>query len=93
MNREQVKEVFKVIANVYPQFEVTTEKVDIWARILKNENPAIIMRNAERHALESVYPPAISDLREVYHPAYNSNIIQQIEQWEKEVQKERANKE
>jgi hypothetical protein len=83
MKREQVKEIFKLIKNTYSQFEVTSEKIDVWAKLLKDQNPAVIMRNAERHVLESRFPPVIADLRERNIEAYNSNILEQIKEWEK----------
>lgn len=65
MTREELKEIFKILANVYPQFDVTSEKLDIWHRFLKNQNPAKVMQKAERFVLESKFPPTISDLIEV----------------------------
>lgn len=82
MNREQVKEVFKLLKNVYPQFEVTTEKLDTWTSLLKDQNPAVIMRNAERHVMDNKFPPTIADLREKNHAAYQSNILAKIKEWE-----------
>jgi hypothetical protein len=84
VNRDQVKEVLKLFVNSYPQFVVTSEKVDTWTRLLKDQNPAVIMRNAERYVLESKFPPTIADLRERNSEAYNSNILDQIKQWEGE---------
>lgn len=83
MTRDQVKEVFKILKYAYPLFEVTSEKVDAWTRLLKDQNPAVIMRNAERFILESKFPPSIADLRERNHAAYQSNILDQIKEWEK----------
>ncbi|MEK3819656.1 replicative helicase loader/inhibitor [Cytobacillus sp. FSL W8-0315] len=83
MTRDQVKEVFKILKYAYPLFEVTSEKVDTWTRLLKDQNPAVIMRNAERFILESKFPPSIADLRERNHAAYQSNILDQIKEWEK----------
>lgn len=82
MNREEVKEVFKVLKAVYPQFEVTSEKLDIWTRFLKDQNIAVIMRNAERFVLENKFPPSIADLRERKMEAYSSNILDKIREWE-----------
>lgn len=84
MNKEQVFEVLQLIGHVYPNFEVTQEKLDVWHKLLKDQNPAVVMKNAERHVLESKFPPVIADLREIYHPAYNSNILEQVAQWERE---------
>ncbi|WNS74263.1 replicative helicase loader/inhibitor [Bacillus sp. DTU_2020_1000418_1_SI_GHA_SEK_038] len=83
MNREHVKEIFKLLVNVYPQFEATTEKIDTWARLLKDQNPAVVMRNAEKFVLESKFPPTLADLRERNHEAYKTNVLDQIKEWEK----------
>lgn len=82
VNRDQVKEVFKILKNVYPQFEVSKEKVDTWTGLLKDQNPAIVMRNTERFVLENKFPPTIADLREKNHAAYQSNILDKIKEWE-----------
>lgn len=82
MTRDEVKEVFKLLANVYSQFEVTKEKIDIWFKLLKDHNPAIVMRNAERHVLESKFPPTIADLKEQRLEAYKSNALDKIKEWE-----------
>jgi len=82
VNRDEVKEVFKVIRNVYSQFEVTSEKLDIWSQYLKDQNPAVIMKNVERFVLENKFPPTIADLRDKPYEAYTSNILDQIKEWE-----------
>jgi hypothetical protein len=79
-----VKEVFRILKNVYPQFEVTSEKLDIWSRFLKDQNPAIVMKNTERFVLESKFPPSIADVRERKLESYESNIIEKIRGWEKD---------
>lgn len=84
MNKKDTIELFKFVKSVFPQFEVDQYKIDTWTRLLHDQNPAKIMINAERHVLESKFSPTIADLREVYHPSYNSNILKQIEQWERE---------
>jgi hypothetical protein len=82
VTRDEVKEVFKVISSVYSQFEVTKEKVDVWYRLLKEQNPAVVMRNTERYVLENKFPPTIADLREKVHESYQSTILDQIKEWE-----------
>lgn len=64
MNREQVKEVFKVIAFAYPRFEVNSDKIDFWHKFLADQDPAAVMKKAERHVMNNVFPPTIADLRE-----------------------------
>lgn len=65
MNREQVKEVFKILAFAYPKFDVTSEKIDFWHKFLIDQDPAVVMKNAERHVMNNQFPPTIAELREV----------------------------
>lgn len=83
MNKEQVFEVLSLIGNSYSNFEVTQAKIDTWYKLLKDQNPAIVMKNVERYILGSRFPPTIADLRERKIEAYNSNILDQIKEWER----------
>lgn len=84
MDRKQVIEVFKLLKSVYPNFDVSTEKVDIWTRLLKDQNPAIVMKNAERYVLTQKYPPTIADLRETNTESRSDDFLKKIRQWERE---------
>lgn len=64
MKRDQVKDVFKIIAFAYPRFEVSSEKIDYWHKFLKDQDPAAVMKKAEKHIMNNVFPPTIADLRE-----------------------------
>jgi hypothetical protein len=46
-------------------FEVDQYKINIWTEMLKDQNPATIMKKAERHVFANKFPPTIADLREV----------------------------
>jgi hypothetical protein len=72
MEREQVKEIFKVLAFAYPKFEVSSDKIDFWHKFLIDQNPATVMRNVERYVMEKPFPPSIADIREqrVDRPQY-----------------------
>lgn len=72
------------LRDVYPSFDFDQKKLDTWHRLLKDQNPEKITRNAERFALESKFPPVIADLRERNHEAYKSTILEQIKEWEKD---------
>lgn len=82
MKREEVKEVFKLIKSVYPQFEVDTGKIDTWTRLMKDQNPAVVMRNAERYVLEQKFPPTIADIRETKLEAHSNDFLKKVAQWE-----------
>lgn len=82
MDRNHVKEVFKVIKGVYPNFEVSSEKIDLWTRLLKDQNPAVVMRNTERYVLSQKFPPTIADLREVRLESHKSDFLKKVAKWE-----------
>ena len=64
MNRDQIKEVFKILAYAYPKFEVNSEKIDFWHKYLSDQNPAVVMKKAEKHVMTNSFPPTIAELRE-----------------------------
>lgn len=84
MNREQVFEVLKLLNNAYPNFDFDQDKINTWARLLKDQNPAVVMSNAEQYALNNKFPPSLSDLRVVNKEAYTNNVLEQLDEWERE---------
>ena len=64
MNRDQIKEVFKILAYAYPKFEVSSEKIDFWHKFLADQNPAIVMKKVEKYVMTHTFPPTIAELRE-----------------------------
>lgn len=84
MNRKQVFHVLKLLSDVYPQFHLDQSKIDNWTRLLKGQNPAIIMRNTERYILENKYPPSLSEIRESNSPFLSNHFLKTRENWERE---------
>ncbi|WP_407270009.1 replicative helicase loader/inhibitor [Radiobacillus sp. PE A8.2] len=84
MKRGEVKDVFKLISYAYPRFEVTSEKLDTWFMLLKDQNPAVVMRNAERYVMNQQFPPAIADLRETKSEANNNDFLKRLDEWERD---------
>lgn len=78
MTREQVKEVFKILAYAYPKFEVSSEKIDFWHKFLIDQNPAAVMQKAEKHVMESPFAPTIADLREARHRESDPSVLSQF---------------
>jgi hypothetical protein len=64
LTKKDVAGLFKFIRSIYPTFEVDQYKINTWTDMLKDQNPATIMRNAERHAMVNKFAPTIADLRE-----------------------------
>jgi len=84
MTKKQVAEVLVFLNETYPNFPVTQSKIDTWHRLLKGQNPATIMKNAEQYALTQKYPPSISELIETKTEARSSDFLEQVKQWERE---------
>lgn len=84
MNKEQVFEVLKLLNDAYPNFEVTQSKIDTWARLLSNQNPAVVMQNAERYVMNNKYPPSISELRDSKSEANSNDFLNKLAKWERE---------
>lgn len=82
MTRDEVIQLFKFLKNIYPNFEVTSEKVDIWAKMMQKMDFKRVMARAEQHATESPFPPTIAEIA-AYAPEKNVHL-EQIRQWEKE---------
>ncbi|GGJ61801.1 replicative helicase loader/inhibitor [Virgibacillus salexigens] len=84
MNRENVYEVLKLLSNAYPSFDFDQSKIDTWTRLLKDQNPAVIMQNAERYVLENKFPPSLSDLRVTKKEAHTKSFLNTLDKWERE---------
>lgn len=63
MTKRQVAELLKFLNDVYPSVELTQSRIDTWAALMKDQNPAKVMKKAEEYALKNKFPPTISDLR------------------------------
>lgn len=84
MNREKVFEVLRLISDVYPNFDFDQNKIDTWARLLKNQNPAVIMRNAENYVINNKFPPSIYDLYSAKKEAHSNDFLKIVVDWERE---------
>lgn len=83
MNREDVKELFKLIKFIYPNFEVSSEKLDTWTRLMSDQDKRKVMRKAELHAKSNQFPPTIAHLSEVQRAEHSKDIFRKIEEWER----------
>lgn len=84
MNKADVVELFKFLNAVYPNFDVNQIKINVWTNLLGDQNPAIIMRNAERHAMSSKFPPNPAELRETRTESNSNSFLTKLEAWERE---------
>lgn len=87
MNREEVKEVFQVIASVYPTFmpdtkEMLKKKVDTWAWAMKDMDYERVMAKTHEHIQSNKFPPTIAEIS-AFAPPKNEHL-EKVRQWEKE---------
>lgn len=76
MTRDEVKTIFKILVYVYPQFEVSSEKVDIWHDLLADESFETVLSNAKKHVKQKPFPPTIADLcRKEERPPYYDEYV------------------
>jgi len=84
LNREQVIELFKFIKSVYPTFEVSSKKVDVWTKVMRDMDYYRVMKRAEEYVVENKFPPTIADIA-AYAPPKNETL-KQMKQWRKEAE-------
>ncbi|MFS0822145.1 replicative helicase loader/inhibitor [Bacillus sp. 1P02SD] len=64
MNRAEVIQLFKYIKMSYENFEVSTDKVDFWQGIFKDQDFTTVMKKLEKHVRSNKFAPTISELYE-----------------------------
>lgn len=84
MTKKEVVELFKLITDFYPQFEVTQSKIDNWTHIMKGQNFDRVMFMAREYAKTNRFPPAVSDLVERIDGTRNSDFLDRVKKWEDE---------
>lgn len=90
MSREQVIQLFKKIKMAYSNFDVNSEKVDLWHSFLINSNPAVVMKNLEYHITKEKFAPTIAEIKEqrnktnVLDVDETQELLKKMKQWEKE---------
>lgn len=84
MNREQVIELFKFVKSVYPTFEVSSKKVDVWTKVMRDMDYYRVMERAEEYVVENKFPPTIADIA-AYAPPENETL-KQMKEWRREAE-------
>lgn len=82
MTKAEVLELFKLIKSIYPNFEVTQEKIDMWADVMKGMDFDRVMSRAKEHVTTNKFPPTIAEIS-AYAPEKN-NHLEKFEQWKRE---------
>lgn len=87
MDREQIKELFQLLVYAYPRFEVSTQKIDAWARLMKGQDPEKVMNRAESYVKDNKFPPAFADLYERKNEAHSNDFLKKVERWKRDASK------
>lgn len=82
MTRDEVIRLFKLLSDFYPNFEVSTEKVNNWTWAMKKMDFDRVMAKAQEHVQTNKFPPTIAELA-AYAPEKNETL-EKMRQWEKE---------
>lgn len=62
MDRIEVSKMLRGIQNVYSNFELSEDKIDIWTPFFKNTKMADVRKRFVEYVSANKYPPTISDL-------------------------------
>jgi len=62
MTKRQVAELLRFLNDIYPNVHLTQSRIDTWHALLKNQNPAAVMKKAEEYVLVNTFPPSVADL-------------------------------
>lgn len=71
--------IFKVLTVAYPAWKPSPDTVDVWARLLSDQNPAAIERAAVEHARSNQFPPTVADLIRLARPVATRPLA--LEAW------------
>ncbi|HDR7892789.1 TPA: hypothetical protein QCY29_005257 [Bacillus toyonensis] len=64
MDRKSVIKLFSLLTNSYDMFEITAEKVELWSKMLEDQEDRLVFEKVAQHIKTEQYPPSISQLRE-----------------------------
>jgi Loader and inhibitor of phage G40P len=89
MKKKEMAEILLQIHLLYPNtFTIDEETfptmIEAWHRVLGKQDYEATLEQLNRYATENKFPPAPADLYIRKHAAYESNILKEIRQWERE---------
>lgn len=88
MNRQQSQDIILRIAGSYTQFETTGEigkkRIEMWTSHLKDMPYERVLERLNQHIRENRFPPTIAEI--AYYPPGKNQVLQDMEEWEKEAQ-------
>lgn len=85
MTREQVKQLFKIIVSVYPNFDVDSTKLNIWTSLMRDMDYQRVLEKTKDYMQKNKFPPTIADIS-AFKPKENE-YLEKIIRWKKESEK------
>lgn len=85
MTKADVVKLFKFIKSIYPTFEVSQEKINIWSSVMKKMDFDRVMVRVNEHVTENKFPPTIAEIA-AYPPEKNDHL-DKMREWEQEAAK------
>lgn len=62
MDKKQTADFIKQIMGAYPSFNPTTERLEIWSRLMVKIDYNIALSRLDKHVAVSNFPPTIADI-------------------------------
>lgn len=84
MTKKEVANILVFINSIYPNFEITQEKIDTWTFLLENQDFEKVMENAGKYAMSNKFPPVIADLIEIKRESKTNDFLEKMKGWERD---------
>lgn len=84
MTREEVVQLFKLLKSFYPNFDVSSEKINHWTWAMKKMDFNRVMAKAQEHVQSNKFPPTIAEIA-AYAPKKNE-ALEKMQQWKREAE-------
>lgn len=79
MKKTEVLIIMRAIQNYYPNFKITEEKRDFWAKAMQGMDASLVEKKLLQHVKESRFTPTIADISA--YPKKRDKTIMRIEQY------------
>lgn len=85
MVRDEVKQIFKMVASVYPNFipadkESAAEKLNTWTDLLADQSFVKVQTRVKNHLKTEKFPPTISEIID-HTPKEEENFLTKLDEW------------
>ncbi|WP_134705145.1 replicative helicase loader/inhibitor [Ammoniphilus sp. YIM 78166] len=82
MTKNQVLKLFSLMANAYPNFKVSEDKLEDWTDILEHQDYEKVRANLKRHIQNERFIPTPSEIMD-HAPKEEESFLTKIDEWRK----------